>query len=70
MIINPNSKVQVSTFFVGGDGDYNGYYFAEYFPGLDLEKEFASKEEAQQELEAAYLGPDCYGVGVTWDISE
>ena len=37
-----------------------GYSLRDYFPGLDLDS--ASKDE----LAAAYLGPDCDGIGVRW----
>lgn len=67
---NPKPKVQVLMSFMGGDGNYDGYNFGDYFPGLDIHQDFASKEEAEQELAAAYEGADCEGVTVEWEITE
>ena len=67
---NPNPKVQVLMSFKGGDGNYTGYNFGEYFPGLDIHQDFASKEEAEEELSSAYAGADCEGVEVAWEVAE
>ena len=41
-----------------------GYSLADYVPGIaDLD------EAADAELCAAYLGPDCDGIGVRWSVT-
>ena len=67
--VNNLPRIEVSMHFTGGDGQYDGYYFAEYFT-CDIHQAFASAEEAEEELKHAYLGPDCHGVGVEWIVTD
>jgi hypothetical protein len=56
--------------FTTPNGEYPGAFFRDYFKedGYSRALEAETEHEAQEVLEYTYLGPDCDGVGVKWQI--